>query len=487
MTNALTKQAAPAGSDLSSRRWWMLATVVLAQLMVVLDATVVNIALPAAQADLGFSNADRQWVITAYTLAAGSLLLLGGKVSDLIGRRRAFLIGVSGFAVASAVGGAAPGFGVLLAARAVQGVSGALLAPTALAILATTFTDPRERARAFGVSSAAIGAGSAIGLLLGGVLTQDLNWRWTLYINVAIALVAGVGGAVLIRRTERVGPRPVLDVPGAALVSGALFTLVFGLSRAEVEGWGSAWCWGMLAAAGVLLTGFVVRQRRAAHPLLPLSVVLDRNRGAAYGAVLLATVGMFGALLFVTYYLQGSLGYSPIQTGLAFLPMTAAMVCASQLASNILLPRFGPKVLVPCGMMLAAAGMVVLTRLHLHSSYPSGILPALLATGFGIGTILTSSVQTATLDIDPKFTGVGSAMVNTSQQIGGSIGTALLNTLVATATAGYLDAHRPASAATTALATLHGYTTAFWWGAGIYTSGALLTALLFRRRQQHTQ
>lgn len=459
----------------------MLATVVLAQLMVVLDSTVVSIALPDAQADLGFSNGDRQWVITAYTLASGSLLLLGGRISDLIGRKRALLIGLVGFAAASAVGGAAPNFGVLVTARAVQGATGALMAPTVLALLGATFTNPKDRAKAFGISSAAIGTGSAIGLLLGGVLTQDLNWRWTLYINVAIAVVATTGTSVFVPRTQRTDPAPVLDIPGAGLVSAALFTLVFGLSQAESKAWGSPWCWGMLTAAGVLLTAFVAWQRHAASPLLPPSVVLDRNRAAAYSAVLLASAGMFGVLLFVTYYLQGSLGYSPIRTGLAFLPMTAMMIFVAQFTSNALLPRFGPKAVVPSGMMLAAVGMADLTRLQIHSSFPSGILPALLVVGAGLGMILTSSIQTATLGIDAEFAGVGSAMVNTSQQIGGSIGTALLNTLVATATAGYLTAHRPVSESVISHATLHGYATAYWWGAGFYAFGALLTALLFRR------
>jgi EmrB/QacA subfamily drug resistance transporter len=460
----------------------MLATVVLAQLMVVLDSTVVSIALPDAQADLGFSNGDRQWVITAYTLASGSLLLLGGRISDLIGRKRALLIGLAGFAAASAVGGAAPNFGVLVTARAVQGATGALMAPTVLALLGTTFTNPKDRAKAFGISSAAIGTGSAIGLLLGGVLTQDLNWRWTLYINVAIAVVATTGTCVFVAKTQRTDPAPGLDIPGAGLVSAALFTLVFGLSQAESKAWGSPWCWGTLAAAGVLLTAFVAWQRHAANPLLPLSVVLDRNRAAAYSAVLLASAGMFGVLLFVTYYLQGSLGYSPIRTGLAFLPMTVTMIFVAQFTSNALLPRFGPKAVVPSGMTLAAVGLADLTRPQLHSTFPSGILPALLVVGAGLGMVLTSSIQTATLGIDARFAGVGSAMVNTSQQIGGSIGTALLNTLVATATAGYLTTHRPVSESVISRATLHGYSTAYWWGAGFYAFGALLTALLFRRR-----
>lgn len=467
-----------------SRRWWTLATVALAQLMVVLDATVVNIALPAAQADLGFSDGDRQWVITAYSLAFGSLLLLGGRISDLWGRKRTFVIGLIGFAAASALAGAAPTFGVLVGGRALQGAFGALLAPTALAVLTTTFTIPRERARAFGVFGAIAGAGGAIGLLLGGVLTEQLDWRWNLYINVVIAAIAVVGAAVFVPHIARTGPRPKLDLPGTVLVSAALFLLVYGFSNAETEGWGSPLTWGMLAASGVLLLAFVLWQRRASHPLLPLSIVLDRNRGAAYASVLIAGAGMFGVFLFVTYYLQTSLGYSPTQTGLAFLPMIGMLVLAAQLSTNLFVPRFGPKVMVPLGMVLAATGMALLTRLDLDSSYAADIMPALMIIGFGMGSIMPASMQTATLGVDRSFAGVASATVNTSQQVGGSIGTALLNTLAATAATDYVTSHAPPTEQVLADAAIHSYTVAYWWGAAFFALGAVVAALLFRRRNQ---
>jgi len=467
-----------------SRRWWTLATVALAQLMVVLDATVVNIALPAAQADLGFSDGDRQWVITAYSLAFGSLLLLGGRISDLWGRKRTFVIGLIGFAAASALAGAAPTFGVLVGGRALQGAFGALLAPTALAVLTTTFTIPRERARAFGVFGAIAGAGGAIGLLLGGVLTEQLDWRWNLYINVVIAAIAVVGAAVFVPHVDRVGPRPKLDLPGTVLVSAALFLLVYGFSNAETEGWDSPLTWGMLVASGVLLVAFVLWQRRASHPLLPLSIVLDRNRGAAYASVLIAGAGMFGIFLFVTYYLQTSLGYSPTQTGLAFLPMIGMLVLAAQLSTNLFVPRFGPKVMVPFGMVLAATGMALLTRLDLDSSYAADIMPALMVIGFGMGSIMPASMQTATLGVDRSFAGVASATVNTSQQVGGAIGTALLNTLAATAATDYVAAHAPATEQVMADAAIHSYTVAYWWGAAFFAFGAVLAAVVFRRRDQ---
>ena len=466
MTSAPVDSPAPVVAH--SRRWWTLATVALAQLMVVLDATVVNIALPAAQADLGFSDGDRQWIITSYSLAFGSLLLLGGRLSDLWGRKRTFIIGLIGFAAASALAGAAPTFGVLVAGRALQGAFGALLAPTALAVLTTTFTIPRERARAFGVFGAIAGAGGAIGLLLGGFLTEQFNWRWNLYINVFIALVAVVGALLFVRHVARTGPRPKLDLPGTVLVSAALFLLVYGFSNAETEGWDSPLTWGMLAASAVLLVVFVLWQRRAAHPLLPLAIVLDRNRGAAYASVFIAGAGMFGIFLFVTYYLQTSLGYSPIQTGLAFLPMIAMLVLAAQLSTNLLVPRFGPKVMVPFGMVLASAGMVYLTHLDAQSTYAADILPPLMIIGFGMGSIMPASMQTATFGVDRSFAGVASAMVNTSQQVGGSIGTALLNTLAATAAADYVAAHTPPTEAVLADAAIHSYAVAYWWGAGFF-------------------
>ena len=465
-----------------NRRWLTLIVVGLAQLMVVLDATVVNIALPSAQADLGFSDGNRQWIITAYSLAFGSLLLLGGRLSDLMGRKRTFIIGLIGFAVASALGGAASTFELLVAARALQGVFGALLAPTALAVLTTTFVIPKERARAFGVFGAIAGAGGAVGLLLGGFLTEALDWRWNLYINVFIAVIALIGALVFVPTVTRTGPRPKLDLPGTVLVSGALFGLVYGFSNAETDGWDSPLTWGMLAAAVILLAAFVAWQRRAAHPLLPLAIILDRNRGAAYLSVLIAGAGMFGIFLFVTYYLQATLQYSPIQTGLSFLPMIGMLVLAAQLGTNLLVPRLGPKVMVPAGMALGMLGMILLTRLDAGSVYVPDVLVPLMVLGFAMGTIMPASMQTATLGVDRQFAGVASAMVNTSQQVGGSIGTALLNTLAATAAADYLATHTPVTAAVGVEAAIASYSTAYWWGAAFFAVGGVLAAFLFRRR-----
>ena len=477
-------QAMPSGEVQQAHpkhRWWALAVIGLAQLMVVLDVTIVNIALPSAQKALGFNNDGRQWIVTAYSLAFGSLLLLGGRLADLVGRRTTFIIGIVGFAAASAVGGAAQSFTVLVVARVTQGLFGALLAPSALSLLTTTFTEAKERARAFGVFGAIAGAGAAIGLTLGGFLTEYLDWRWTLYVNVIIAVVALVGAVVFIGRTTA-ADRPKLDVPGVVLVAGGLFGIVFGLANAGTHPWSDWMTWGFLVAGGVILLGFFLWQGRAKHPLLPLRVLADRDRGAAFFTVLVSSAGMFGVFLFLTYYLQGTLGYSPVRSGLAFLPMVAALVVTAQLATNWLVPKIGPKVVVPVGMLLATGGMVWLTRLGLHSTYAAHVLPPLLLVGAGIGLAMPTAMSRATLGVQMADQGVASATANTTQQIGGSISTALLNTLAAGAATSYA-AHHLTDPLVRANATLHSYATAFWWAAGFFAFGAIVTVLLFRRNR----
>ncbi|EFL21642.1 puromycin resistance protein Pur8 [Streptomyces himastatinicus ATCC 53653] len=469
----------PAGAP-PRHRWWILAVIGLAQLMVVLDATIVNIALPSAQKDLGFSDGDRQWIVTAYALAFGSLLLLGGRIADLFGRKMTFLVGLAGFAGASALGGAAGSFEVLVAARAVQGLFGALLAPAALSLLTTTFTDARERAKAFGVYGAIAGAGGAIGLLLGGVLTEHLDWRWTLYVNLVFAAVAFLGGALLLARGSR-DRTATIDVPGAVLVSAGLFGLVYGFSNAESHDWDSPATWGFLAAGAVLLAVFAGWQTRAAHPLLPLRVLLDRNRGASFVSVLISGAGMFGVFLFLTYYLQQSLGYTPIKTGLAFLPMVAALMLTSTVASTVLIPRLGPKPVVPLGMGTAAAGMAWLTALDLHSGYATDILPPLVVAGLGLGLVMAPAMSLATAGVDAEDAGVASAAVNTMQQVGGSLGTALLNTLSTSAATDYLTGRNPKDPAVVAQAGLEAYSTAYWWSAVFFAAGLLISVLLYRR------
>ncbi|HEX4304878.1 MAG TPA: MFS transporter [Solirubrobacterales bacterium] len=460
----------------SARRWWVLAVVGLAQLMVVLDATIVNISLPSAQQALEFSNSDRQWIVTGYSLSFGALLLLGGRLSDLVGRRRMLLIGLVGFATASAIGGASTSFAMLLFARVVQGAFGAMLAPAALSTLTVTFADPAERGKAFGIYGAIAGGGGALGLLVGGVLTEYLSWRWCLYVNVLLAVLAITGVLVFIGRQSR-DPNVRLDGPGTILVITGLAALVYGLSEADTKGWGSPVTLILLIAGIVLLAAFVAVERRVEHPLLPLRIVLDRFRGGSYLAIGLSAIGMFGIFLFLTYYLQLTLGYSPVTTGLSFLPMIAGLMVASTTSTTLLLPRLGPRPLIPTGLLIAAAGMVLLTQIGLHTSYASGVLPGLVVIGLGLGLVFGCAMNMATYGADPEDAGVASAMVNTCQQVGGSIGTALLNTIAAGAVTSYVTAHGPGQVVL-AQAQVHSYTVAFWVAAGIFLAAAVVCALV---------
>jgi len=467
------------------RRWLILVVIAIAQLMVVLDATVMNIALPSAQNALHFNDVDRQWIVTAYSLSFGSLLLFGGRLADLVGRRAMFITGLAGFALASAVGGASVNFAMLVTARACQGVFGAMLAPAALSLLATTFTNPKERGKAFGIYGSVAAGGGAVGLLLGGALTSYLSWRWCLYINLFFAGLAIAGAVAFLH--GRQGPRSAeLDIPGVLLVSSGVFCLVYGFSNAATHSWGTPSTYGFLAIAVVLLATFAFWMGRAKHPLLPPRVVLDRNRGAAYLGILIAAAGMFGIFLFVTYYLQDTLHYSPVITGVAFLPMVVCIAISSNLSNIVLMPRIGPKPIVFTGLLLAAIGEVLFTRIGVHSGYAATVLPALLVTGLGLGLMFSTAFNTGTYGVSPRDAGVASATVNTGQQLGGSIGTSLLNTIFASAMTAYLASHLvPHSApsvvaSVTANATVHGYTVAFWWVAGIFLFGAIVCGTLMR-------
>ncbi|MFF0161833.1 MFS transporter [Streptomyces sp. NPDC005263] len=481
---AAAVQAGPSGHTHvpPKHRWWALAVIGLAQLMVVLDATIVNIALPSAQQDLGFDNNGRQWIVTAYSLAFGSLLLLGGRLADLFGRKTTFIVGIVGFAAASAVGGAANGFTMLVIARAVQGLFGALLAPAALSLLTTTFTEAKERAKAFGIFGAIAGSGAAVGLVLGGLLTEYLDWRWTLYVNDVIAIPALIGAIVFIGRSVP-AERPKLDIFGAVLVSGGLFGVVYGFANAETHDWDNWMTWGFLAAGGVLLVAFFLWQTRAKHPVLPLRVLADRDRAGALATVLISSAGMFGVFLFLTYYLQSTLGYSPVKNGVAFLPMVGALMVLAQLSTNWLVPKIGPKIVVPVGMLLALGGMIWLTRLGLHSDYATHVLPPLLLLGAGLGMSMPVAMSYATLGVEAHDQGVASAAVNTTQQVGGSISTALLNTLAASAATAYAADHL-SDPLVKANAALHSYTVAYWWSAGFFAFAAIITALLFRAKKR---
>jgi EmrB/QacA subfamily drug resistance transporter len=460
------------------RRWWILAVLAISQLMVILDGTIVNIALPTAQHALGFSNSDRQWIVTAYSLAFGSLLLLGGRVSDYIGRKNALIVGLVGFAGASALGAASMNFTMLVVARTVQGVFGALLAPAVLALLTTTFSDPDERGKAFAIYGAVAGAGGALGLLLGGVLTSYASWRWTLLVNLFFAAVGVVGAISLLHRDRGVDHDP-LDWPGVLTSTSGLFALVYGFSHAETTSWTNPFTLGSFVAAAILLVTFALIQRRTRFPLLPLRVIIDRNRGGALTAMIIASAGMFGVFFFLTYYLQTTLGFSAVRTGFAFMPMVAGTITTAQLSNIVLLPRVGPRPLIPLGMLISASGMWWLTHLTLASNYSHGVLGPLVVMGLGVGFVFAPGFSISTLGVAPHDAGVASALVNTSQQIGGSVGTALLNTLAASAASAFLVGRAP-STMNQALAAIHSYTSVFGDVALIFVGGAILTGAILR-------
>jgi EmrB/QacA subfamily drug resistance transporter len=464
-----------------AHRWTILAVLGIAQLMVVLDSTIVNIALPSAQRALHFSNDNRQWIVTAYSLAFGSLLLLGGKVSDLFGRKWTFVAGLAGFATASAVGGAAQSFAMLAAARACQGVFGALLAPAALSLLTTTFTETSERNKAFGIYGAIAGSGASIGLLLGGALTQYLDWRFSMYVNAVFAVIA-ITGAILLLHNQAPEHKPRIDIPGVLTVSLGLLALVYGFNHAQTTSWGNGLTIGVLIAGVAALAAFTAIERRVGNPLLPLRVVLDRNRAGAFISMGLASAAMFGVFLFLTYYLQESRGYSPVKTGLAFLPMTGVIMVTAVLATVKLRGRFGPRPLVVIGLAMGALAMVLLRGIGLHTSYASSILPALLVMGAGLGLVFSTAMNNATLGVRPADAGVASATVNASQQVGGSLGTALLSTLAASATASFVSGQRP-TPSLVATAAVHGYTTAFGVSAIIFAVAAVAAAVLFASKE----
>jgi EmrB/QacA subfamily drug resistance transporter len=472
-----SKSSQPVQAVPDPQRWKALIFIAIAQLMVVLDATVVNIAMPHAQADLHISDADRQWMVTAYSLAFGGLLLFGGRISDLWGRKRAFIIGLLGFAAASALGGAAVNEGMLLGARALQGVFGALLAPAALSLLAVTFTEAKERAQAFGIFGAIAGAGGAVGLILGGVLTQYANWRWALFVNIAFAIVAAVGAYLFVHEREDGRNRDRLDIPGVLLATAGLVSLVYGFTKASTDGWTATITLSLFAAALVLLATFVVVESRVSAPLLPLRVVTNRNRGGVYLSLGLAVIGMFGLFLFLTYFLQQNKGYKPVETGLAFLPMIVGMITGSTQIGARLMNRVPARLLMGPGFIVAAIGMLILTQLKVDSSYTTTILPALVLLGLGMGTAFMPAMSLATYGVQPRDAGIASAMINTSQQVGGSIGTALLSTIAVNATTSFVKSHGTAPAAL-AQAQVHGYTTAIWWAVGILLVSAAITFTL---------
>ena len=469
----MSKKPVQIGTDgLDPTRWRTLFVVAISQLMIVLDSSIMNIAIPSAKVDLGISDANQQWVITAYTLAFGSLLLLGGRIGDYMGRKKIFLVGLVGFAAASALGGIASTQGLLFASRALQGVFGALLAPAALAIISVTFTVPAERAKAFGVIGAISGGGAAIGLILGGTLTEFFSWRWCLGVNTPIAIVAALLAIKYVRESKAEGNN-TYDIPGVFTATAGLFSLTYGFNEAATKGWSSSTTISFLVAAVVLLVIFVVIEMKVSNPLMPLRVVTERNRGGSYLGSLVVGAGLFSMFLFLGLYLQVILGYTPLKSGFAFLPFTAGIIVFAGIASQ-LLPRVGPRPLMVPGLIAAGAGMLMISRITPETSYTTHVLPALLIMSSGMALVFIPLTSTSLHGVSSHDTGVASAMLNTSQQIGGSLGTALLNTVAATATTTFAAANSQLGEKLMPFAMTHGFTVAFKFSAVLLFVGAVV-------------
>ncbi|MEV6965386.1 MFS transporter [Hamadaea sp. NPDC051192] len=479
-----TVQATRSGAPISEypRRWLALAVIAVAQLMVVLDATIVNIALPQAQADLGISDPDRQWVVTAYTLTFGGFLLLGGRIADYWGRKRTFIAGAVGFALASGLGGLAQHGATLFAARALQGAFGALLAPASLALLTVLFTEVHERSKAFAVYGAIAAGGAAVGLLLGGVLTEYANWRWCLLVNIPIALLAMLAALAVVPESRAHG-NTTLDVPGAVVVTVGLASIVYGFTKAATDGWDAPVTLGFLVGGVLLVAVFVFLQMRVRNPLLPLRILLDRNRGGAYLGSLFVGAGLFGSFLFMTFYFQRTLGYSPMKAGLAALPVSAGVFVAAAVASQFV-PKVGPKAFMVTGGVFATVALLWLTQIGVDTAYVSHVLPAQILLGLGLGSIFVPLSSLALIGVADHDAGAASATLNATQQVGASLGTALLNTLFVSAVTAYLTDHaagvvlRPQQ--TQAEAAVHGYTIAFLWAGIILGVATVVMAVVVK-------
>jgi EmrB/QacA subfamily drug resistance transporter len=475
-------QAYVASPPKDSRRWWILIVMCIAQLMVILDATIVNIALPSAQRALHFTNADRQWIITAYALAFGSLLLIGGRLTDTLGRKQALLIGLAGFGVASAVGGASTSVGMLVAARGVQGAFGALLTPAVLAVVTTSFTDDAERGKAFGVFGGVAAVGAAVGLLLGGVLTEYASWRWTLYVNVGFAAAACAGASVLLSN-DRSHQHRRFDVLGTGSITLGLFGLVYGFSNANRHGWTDTLTLVALGVGAALVLAFLIVEDHIKNPILPLRILASRNRGGALLTLFLAGVGLFSELLFLTYYLQQNLGYSPLKAGLAFLPQTGGTLVAATIGSGYLLKKLSGRVVIPASLLVAAGGIVWLAQIGVNSSYAADILAPVVLIGAGAGLAFTAAINLGVAGVENEDVGVASATVNAMQQIGGSVGPSLFNTIAASTVASYLVSHAASATSHASVlnhATVHSYSVAFWITGAIFAGGAIATVTLLR-------
>ncbi len=477
--------AAPPSTPIRARTapdWLILALACVAQFMVVLDVSIVNVALPAMKTSLGFSNSGLQWVLNAYTLAFAGFLLLGGRAADLYGRRRMFIAGLVVFTGASLLGGFAQSQAMLVTARAVQGLGGAILSPTTLTILTTTFTEPKARSRAMGLWSAVAGAGGAAGALLGGVLTQELSWRWILFINVPIGIAALAAARVFLQETRGQGERQPLDLAGAVLVTTGLTSFVYGLVRTTAVGWTSWQTVGALALAVALIGVFLIHEQKiAVAPLMPLRMFARRSIWSANLVMTLLAGSIFAMWFFVSLYLQEVLGYSPLRTGFAFLPQTIAIILGAQLSSRLIL-RIGARPILVAGGAFAAAGLFWLSFVGVHSAYWSDIFAPSVFITLGLGLSFTPIAFAATSGVAPKEAGLASGLVNTSRQIGGAVGLAVLATLATSVTASALHGAGASAASRSVVmsALSSGYTRAFAVS-GAIAVGAMLASFLVPR------
>lgn len=475
-------QSGTAVNPRHEKRWWALAVITTAQLMMVLDGTIVNIALPSMQIDLGISNADRHWAITAYALAFGGLLLLGGRISGIIGHHRTFMISLIGFAGASALGGAATDTTMLFGARALQGLFAAAMAPASLSLLTMSFGDPRELDKAFGVFGAVSAAGAGVGLLAGGLLTEYLNWRWCLWVNVPIVGLALLGLPFVLQDRPS-GQASGLDIPGVLLSAGGLSALVYAFNQAEPLGWSDPQVLGLLVVGVVLLALFVALESRVQHPLLPLRVFLHRARGGAFLVSGLMMAALFGCFLFLSYYAQTILGYSPVWAGLAIMVLVAGSLVGSLLIAGRLLSRVKAKTLMVPGLLAMAAGLLILSRLSADSTNILALylVPAQLLIGLGLGAALTAATSLAMSDINPADTGTAAATFNAAQQVGGALGIALFNTIATTAAAAKVLTHESTPGAMIA-ATVDGFGEALLVSMAIMLVAAAVAAIVIDKR-----
>jgi EmrB/QacA subfamily drug resistance transporter len=476
------------------RRWLALGVIALTVLLVILDATIVNIALPAVSVDLKITAATQQWIVTAYTLTFGGFLLLGGRIADFWGRKRTYLVGAGGFAVASAIGGLAQNQAMLFGARALQGAFGALLAPASLALLTVLFTDTKERAKAFAVYGAIAGGGSAVGLLLGGVLTEYADWRWCFWVNLPVAVVAIALAIPIVPESKAPGDTSY-DVPGAVLITLGLASFVYGFTRVAQKaqenalpgasghsGWSDALALTFIGVGVLLVIAFVALELRTRNPLLPMRIVLDRNRGGAYLTSTLVGAGLIGAFFFLSLYFQQVLGYKPVEAGFASLPTTLGVLVAAG-AASALVPRLGPRPLMVLGGLLAAGGLFTMSFLAVDSGFWSLAFPGELLLGLGLGFTFVPLANLSLIGVGVHDAGAASAMLNATQQVGASVGTAFLATLSVGAITNYfgdaLASGRNPQDRTLALqAQVEGYTTAFTWASILLVLGAVVSGVL---------